>query len=87
MAEDKVVLMVKRRTVIAVITAFAVLFISNLASFQYANYVDRRSNQKLCGIITLNDETYKTFPPPSNTGKAFAKEFEKLRNDKSYKCK
>jgi hypothetical protein len=80
--DDKhVYIMVPRKLVIAVLTAFVVLFIGLLASFQYANYVDRRSNKVWCGIVVLFDDTYKKSPPTFDTGKILAKEFVRIRQD------
>ncbi len=81
------VIMLRRKALIALITVAAVLFIGIIASFQYANYVDRRSNQKLCRIITLSDEAYIALPPASATGKELAAAFHELRNDPNYRCK
>jgi hypothetical protein len=55
-----------------------------LASFQYTNFVDRRSNSYWCGIATLFDDTYKKVPPPTETGKILQEEFAKIK--KGYHC-
>lgn len=87
MTDERIFVIPKRRAVLAIVTALIVLFIGMLASFQYANYVNRQSNQKWCGIIVLFDDTYKEAPPPSDAGKKFAVEFSKLRNAPDYNCR
>jgi hypothetical protein len=87
MSDERIFVIPKRKAVIAIVTAFVVLFIGVIASFQYANYVNRQSNQKWCGIIVLFDDTYAESPPPSETGKKLATEFNNLRNAPDYRCK
>lgn len=79
-----VYVVVKRRAIATQITVWLVLFIGILASFQYSNYVDRRSNQDWCEIVTIFNDTYKEVPPPTDTGKKFQRAFHTL-GDK-YKC-
>lgn len=78
-------IMVPRKLIVAWITSTAVLFIMVIASFQYSNYVDRKSNTFWCGIVVMFDDTYKETPPPTPVGQKLAIEFSKIR--KGYKCK
>lgn len=57
-------IMVSRRLMITWITTSLVLFIGVISSFQYANYVDRKSSKLLCGIINLSATTARTNPTP-----------------------
>lgn len=85
MAEEPHYLMVKRRFVVAWLIVTLVLFLGILASFQYANWVDRKSNQQWCGIIDVFLDTYKTSPPPTEIGRLLETEFKNIRE--FYKCK
>lgn len=76
--------MIPRKAVIAIVSAYVCLFIGVIVSFQYTNYVDRRSNHHWCGIIVLFDKTYKEKPPTTDTAKILAAEFKNLR--KYYSC-
>ena len=59
-------------------------FVLILASFQYTNYVDRRSNGFWCGIVVLFDDTYKETPPATRTGQILAEEFSRIVQ--KFKC-
>lgn len=63
--------------------ATALLFIG-LATL-WANYIDKRSNQRWCGIVVMFDDTYKETPPTTPLGQNLATEFKILRQD--FKCK
>lgn len=69
----------------AAIYALVVVFISALVmtvvSVQYANYVDRESNTRWCGLMTTLDNAYTAQPPTTETGKTVAAEIHKLRNE------
>ena len=39
------------------------------------------SERKLCAIVILSDDAYRQNPPPSETGKALARNFSTLRRD------
>jgi len=80
-----VYIMVPRKLVITAITAYVCLFIGVAGSIQWANYVDRRSNQRLCGVIVLSNEAYKSNPRPTPVGQKLGNAMEKLSND--YDCK
>lgn len=80
-----VFLIVPRKLVITWVVSTFILFLLNIASFQYTNYVDRRSNGLWCGIINLFDDTYQKTPPPTSTGQILAREFNRIR--KGYNCK
>ena len=73
MKEHKpVYLVIKRRAIIAALTVFICMFIGVIGAFQYADYVDRRSNQRWCGIVSLFNENYAESPPSTTTGKKIA---------------
>ena len=77
--------MVPRKLIITWFSTTLILFIMILFSFQYANYVDRRSNGLWCGVVNLFDDTYKESPPTTDAGKSLAAEFDRIR--KGFKCK
>lgn len=79
------VVMVPKKALISLIAAWFVLFALVVASFQYTNYVDRRSNRAWCGIVLLFNETYEKSPPPTDIGRILEAEFRHLRTD--FKCK
>lgn len=64
----------------AIIALLCALFMGG-TSIQYANYVDRKSNQRWCGIVRTLDDAYRNTPPQSPTGRVFAEEMAKLRKD------
>jgi hypothetical protein len=77
-------IMVPRKLLVTWLVVTGLLFTGILASFQYTNYVDRRSNNDLCGLVNAFDDTYKATPPPSDTGKVLAREMIRLRD--RFKC-
>jgi hypothetical protein len=77
--------LVPRKLIVVATVAYICMMALTAASIQWANYVDMRSNQRWCGIVTLFNETYKDIPPPTELGKKFAVEFIHLRDD--FKCK
>lgn len=71
-------------------TAWAISFVCMLgltgASIQYANYVDRKSNQNWCELIVDLDERYKRLPPDATPeAKEFAETINALR--RNLECK
>lgn len=78
-------ILVPRKAVVALTIAWFVLFILVIGSYQYANFVDRRSNRHWCGIVTLFNESYKQEPPTTATGKVLEVEFRHLEED--FSCK
>lgn len=77
--------MVPRKLVIAWVITTALLFTMILLSFQYADYVDRRSNQRWCGLVGLFNESYAERPPETDLGKKIATAMAEL--PKSFECK
>lgn len=63
--------------IIAYVSVFVVAFVA----IQYSNYVDRKSNQRWCSIITTLDDTYKQQPPSTVLGKKLAKDMHELRSE------
>lgn len=62
MSEEKVkptYLMVPKRLIVAWLSTSSIIFVMVLASFQYANYVDRKSNSQLCGMVSIFYEATK----------------------------
>lgn len=57
---------------------------SVLASKRLAEQSIRESEQKLCGLVILSDDTYRESPPATKTGKEQAKNFAYLR--RAYGC-
>jgi hypothetical protein len=74
-------ILVRKSAAIAICITFLIMLI---ASLQYTNWVDRRSNGAWCGIVVLFNDTYKQIPPPTETGKVLQKEF--IRLDDKFKC-
>lgn len=50
-------------------------------SIQYANYVDRKSNQRWCQMLSQIDDSYKAKPPTTDQGRRFADTIHQLRVD------
>lgn len=76
--------MVPRKLVVTAVIAYLCLAIGFIASIQWANYVDRRSNQRLCGVITLSNEAYKSNPKPTPVGQKLGNAMEILSGQ--YDC-
>lgn len=85
MREKPVYLMVPKKFVVAAVSVALVLFIGVLTSFQYANWVDQRSNQRLCGVVVLSNEAYAANPSTSVLRQQLAAAMAQL--EKEYKCK
>ncbi len=60
-----------------------IIIIAIIASFQYTNYVDRRSNTLLCGLVDKQNQVYVNEPPPSQTGKDMAIAISEVANSKA----
>jgi hypothetical protein len=76
--------LVPRKTVMAILTIFICLLIGIIASFQYASYVDRKSNQRWCGVVGLFIDSYKEIPPPTELGKKIEREMLLIEGD--FRC-
>lgn len=81
----RVVVVLPRKLVVAWAISWCIMFILVLLSFQYTNYVDRRSNAQWCGIVNTFNETYKKEPPSTQIGKILEAEFKTLQN--FFRCK
>lgn len=77
--------MVPRKLIRTWVVVTVITWIGILGSYQYTNWVDRRSNGFWCGIVVLFDDTYKTSPPPTTTGQKLAAEFKTMRSN--FHCK
>lgn len=74
-----VYIMVPRKLIISWITTTSILFVMSLASFQYTNYVDRKSNGIWCGIVGLIDDRNQSNPSPPPNSQEFYIRFHDLR--------
>jgi hypothetical protein len=79
-----VYIMVPKKLVYTWLSTTLLLFALVGASFQYTNWVDRKSNGLWCGIVNLFNDTYQKSPPPSTAGQILANEFIRLR--KGFHC-
>lgn len=84
MANKPTYLMIPRKLIRTWVVVTIVTWIGILGSYQYTNWVDRRSNGLWCGIVVLFDDTYKKSPPTPNR-QVLADEFARLR--KGFHCK
>jgi hypothetical protein len=69
----------------ALLIAFVSSLVMGVVAVQYANHVDRQSNQQWCEIVVTLDETYDKQPPQSESGKVIAREMKRMRHD--FDCK
>lgn len=83
--EKATYVMVPRKLMITIATVFACLLALNVATLQWANYIDQRSNKRWCNIVKIFNETYQNEPPPTVIGQILQVEFLKLGRD--FKCK
>lgn len=65
-------IMVSKRLIVTWLVVNLVQFAGILASFQYANYVDRKSNHAWCEQLSLFNQAYAENPPPSDLGRKIA---------------
>lgn len=84
MANKPTYLMIPRKLIRTWIVVTIVTWIAILFSYQYTNYVDRKSNGLWCGIVVPFDDSYKKNPPPPER-QLLAIQFAKLRKD--FHCK
>ncbi len=80
--DETVYLVVPKKAIITLCVVFVCLAVAIIASFQYSNYVDRRSNNLLCSLVELQDQVYTNEPPPSQTGKDMAVAINKVAHSK-----
>lgn len=90
--DSKVYLMVPRSLTVTFIATAICLFIGIVASFQYANYVDRKSSHELCGVVILSNDLYKALPPDPRLASNVVATINRLRAamlqlQEDYKCK
>lgn len=78
-------IMVPRKLIIAWLMSSSIIFALVIGAYQYANYVDRKSNQRWCGIVVMYDDNFRLIPPPSELGRRLASEFREMRKD--FRCK
>lgn len=74
-----------RELLYAAIVAGVSSLIMGIAAVQYADYVDRKSNQRWCGVVTTLDEVYRSAPPQTTSGQVLAHEMAILRRE--FRCK
>lgn len=78
-------IMVPKKFVIAWFTSFVIMFLMTAASLQWASYIDRRSNQRWCGIVKLSDRASQQNPNPTPIEQEGAIELQKIQKD--FDCK
>jgi hypothetical protein len=78
-------IMVPKRFITTWIMSFICLAVMSAAAIQWAGYVDRRSNQRWCGIVVLLDNRNIAHPPPTTDGKLFATKLHQIRTE--FDCK
>lgn len=78
---NTVYIMVSKKLIVAWVIVSMVLFISILTSFQYANYVDRKSNGRWCGIFSIINNSPKPDRPLTEDEKRFAAEMLGIQSD------
>ncbi len=81
--DEKIVVKTKLIQAWAYSTIFLIFLMIML--WQYVNYIDRRSDQRTCGLIVLFDNNYTSIPPDSSLGKKNAIDLERVRSE--FKCK
>lgn len=72
--------LVKKSLIRVWIVSTVILIVGIIVSFQYTNYVDRRSNELLCNLVKTQNQVYINEPPPSQTGKDMAKAINTVAN-------
>lgn len=83
--EKPTFIMVPRKLMIAWTASFIVMLIMTGSSIQWANYIDRRSNQRWCGLVSLFNQAYRDNPPTTILGKDIAIEMLNIQRD--FSCK
>jgi hypothetical protein len=76
--------MIRKRTIIAAIIAYVSLVALVGISVQVSYYIDQKSNQRWCDIVSLFNESYKEIPPPTDLGKRISAAMLILAED--FKC-
>lgn len=79
----QVFLVIPRRLMITLAAVAMLLFLLIGVSFQWAAYVDGRSNQRLCNLVVLFDNAYSN--PKTELQQKAAAAFRQLREE--YRCK
>lgn len=74
-----------RSWIIAWLTSFICMMALTGTAIQYANYVDRKSNQRWCGLFLILDDAYSATPPQNEAGRKLAQEIAQLVRD--FECK
>jgi hypothetical protein len=78
-------IVIKRKWIVAQVMFCVSMMLLAVMSIQYAAYVDRKSNQQWCGLVTAMDDEYARTPPATPTGIGIAEEIHKLRI--AFECK
>lgn len=66
------------------IVSFIAMALLTGAAIQYSNYVDRKSNERWCGVVVTLDNSYQKTPPQTAAGQDIAREMKKLRRE--FRC-
>lgn len=77
-------ILVPRKAVVAIVTIFVCLMAGTITSFQYANYVDRKSNGQWCELVVALNDSYVEIPPTTDLGKRIANALLDLNQE--FKC-
>lgn len=63
--------------VVACVSSLAV----GIAAIQYADHVDRKSNQQWCEVVITLDNAYTQNPPQTEAGQVLARAMKRMRHD------
>lgn len=77
--------MIPRKFMFAAVACFLCMMIMTMTSIQWSNYVNDRSSQRLCKVVTLFVKSYKMTPPTTKLGKEIAAAMLQLQTDLSCK--
>lgn len=80
-AHIKQVNVIPKGVMYALIVSYVCALVSAIIAIQYANYVDRQSNQQWCTLIVSVDDAYQESPATNPSGKRVAESIHKLRTD------
>lgn len=72
---------INRSSWYSLIVSFLSSVVVAVVAIFYAGYVDKQSNQKLCGMVVSVDDAFKEAPSTGPSGQKVAAAFKKLRAD------
>jgi hypothetical protein len=68
----------------AVLISFIACVAVAMGSVAYTGYVQRRSDQRWCSLLTQLTDAQRGSPPATESGRRFAAELERLRRE--FRC-